>query len=105
MGAVLDDVEVVAFCYLHDFFHVAWLSSVVDKYYGFGFLGYFVLNVFWSMSAKTGLAPTKRGALAVAANVKTGTITSSPGPMFKARIARCKAAVQLFTATACFMPR
>jgi len=64
-----------------------------------------MLNVFSSMSAKTGLAPTKMGAFAVAANVKTGTITSSPGPMFKARIARCKAAVQLFTAIACFVPK
>ena len=54
-----------------------------------------MLNVFSSMSAKIGFASQKRGALAVAAKVRTGTITSSPGPMFSARMARCKAAVQL----------
>src|SRR5688500_12061033 len=32
------------------------------------------------MSAKTGLAPRRHTALAVAKNVKLGTITSSPGP-------------------------
>jgi len=64
-----------------------------------------MLNVFSSISAKTGLAPTKRGALVVAANVNTGTITSSLGPVPSARIAKCKAAVQLFTAIACFVPR
>src|SRR5581483_4545390 len=43
-------------------------------------------------------------AAAVAANVNAGTITSSPGPTPAARYARCSAAVQLDTATACPAP-
>ena len=39
------------------------------------------LNVSGLMSANTGFAPSRHTALAVAKNVKLGTITSSPGPM------------------------
>src|SRR3989304_4787558 len=63
-----------------------------------------MLRVFSSMSAKTGLAPQKSGAFAVAAKVMTGVITSSPGPMLRTLIDRCSAAVQLFTETAYFAP-
>ncbi len=56
------------------------------------------------MSANTGVAPQYRTAAAVAAKVKEGTTTSSPGPTPAARYARCSAAVQLFTATACLAP-
>ena len=38
------------------------------------------LNVSGTMSANTGFAPSRHTALAVAKNVKLGTITSSPGP-------------------------
>ena len=56
------------------------------------------------MSAKTGVAPTYRTALAVATNVREGTMTSSPGPMSSASSERCKAAVHEETATACLAP-
>ena len=39
------------------------------------------LNVCGSMSAKTGTAPRRAAASAVATNVKADVITSSPGPM------------------------
>jgi hypothetical protein len=41
-------------------------------------------QVFGSMSAKIGVAPTYLTALAVATQVTSGTITSSPGPMPRA---------------------
>ena len=57
-------------------------------------------SVAASTSAKTGRPPRYTTQLAVAANVSAGTITSSPGPMARACIAACKAAVPLETATA-----
>src|SRR5690349_4937855 len=51
-------------------------------------------------SASTGVAPTYRGACAVARNVNAGTITSSPGPSPNAAHAKCNAAVPEDTATA-----
>ena len=53
-----------------------------------------------STSAKTGVAPTYRTALAVAMNDSDGTITSSPGAIPAAIRARCRAVVQEDTATA-----
>src|SRR5271166_3541850 len=53
-----------------------------------------------TISANTGVAPQYSAAAAVAANVNEGTITSSPGPTPSARYARCRAAVQLESATA-----
>ena len=53
------------------------------------------------MSAKTGSAPTRRTALAVAAKVKDGTITSSPGPIPSASSERWSAEVPELTATQC----
>ncbi len=52
-----------------------------------------------SMSANTGVAPSYRAALALAAKVMAGTMTSSPGPRFSARMAQCRAAVPELTAT------
>src|SRR5690349_890722 len=51
-------------------------------------------------SAKTGRPPLSATALALATNVRVGTITSVPGPTPSARQERCSAAVQLATATA-----
>ena len=42
--------------------------------------------------------------LAVAINVKGGIITSSPGPISKAAIDICNAAVPVLTPIACFTP-
>jgi hypothetical protein len=42
----------------------------------------------------------RRTALATAMKVNEGTMTSSPGPMLSARIARCSAAVPELTAMA-----
>ena len=52
-----------------------------------------------SMSAKTGRAPVSATALAVAANVNDGTITSSPAPMPAASRPRCSPLVPELTAT------
>ena len=46
-------------------------------------------------SANTGVAPTYLTAFAVATHVKSGTITSSPGPISSAQSPKCKALVQL----------
>ena len=58
-------------------------------------------KVSGSMSAKTGVAPTRRTALAVAAKENDGTITSSPGPMPSAISVSCSAEVPELTATQC----
>lgn len=52
-----------------------------------------------SMSANTGVAPVSATELAVAAKVKDGTITSSPGPTPAASRPRCSALVPELTAT------
>ena len=57
-------------------------------------------HVSGSMSANTGIAPTYTSGAAVATHVDSGTITSSPGPMPSARMARCSAEVQCGTAAA-----
>ena len=59
-----------------------------------------MLNVSGSTSAKTGVAPVKRTALAEATNEKDEVTTSSPGPMPSACRQRCRPAVPLETATA-----
>ena len=51
------------------------------------------LNVSGSMSAKTGVAPTRWIELAVAKNVNGLVITSSPGPTSSAISARIRASV------------
>ena len=58
-----------------------------------------------SMSANTGLAPTYRMALMLAAKVNEGTRTSSPGPHPRPFKIRCSAAVPELTATAWGTPR
>ena len=60
-----------------------------------------MLKVSGSMSAKTGSAPTRRTALAEAANENDGTMTSSPAAMPSAIKARCRAEVPELTATQC----
>ncbi len=62
------------------------------------------LYVARSMSTNTGVAPASSTTLAVAGKVKSGRITSSPGPMPRARRVRCNAAVPELTATACRTP-
>ncbi len=62
------------------------------------------LKVLRSISVNTGLALQKRTASTVDANVKTGTIISSPGSRFSVRTARCRAAVPLLNETAYFTP-
>ena len=61
-------------------------------------------NVPASMSAKTGVAPTRRTALALAANENDGTMTSSPGPKPSAISESWSADVPEFTATQCRPP-
>jgi len=58
-----------------------------------------------SMSAKTGFAPAWITALAVEQKVMAGTMTSSPGLMPAASMARCSAAVQELTAAQCLTLR
>ena len=60
------------------------------------------LNVSGSMSANTGVAPSRVTALAVAKNVKLGRMTSSPGPMSRAINASSKASLPEAQPTACF---
>ena len=55
------------------------------------------LQVSGSMSAKTGVAPTRTTTSAVAAKVKAGVITSSPGPMPRAIRLISRASVPLAT--------
>ena len=52
------------------------------------------------MSANTGVAPVIATEFAVAAKVKEGTMTSSPGPIPAASSPRCRAEVPELTATA-----
>ena len=63
-----------------------------------------MLKVGKSMSQKTARPPRYSTALAVATQVKAGTITSSPGPTPMIVMATCNAVVQFETATACFTP-
>ena len=56
------------------------------------------------MSTKTGFAPAKTAASAVAVKVKLGKMTSSFGANCAVMMAMCKAAVPLFTAMACLAP-
>src|SRR5690349_18533779 len=62
-----------------------------------------ILNVSSSMSTRTGVAPTYRIALMVAANVNGVVMTSSPGPMPLASSAMCNAVVPEETAMACLI--
>ena len=57
------------------------------------------------MSANTGFAPSRHTALAVAKNVKLGTITSSPGPMPSAISASSSASLPDAQPTACSAPQ
>ena len=57
------------------------------------------------MSAKTGNAPTRLTASAVAKKVNDGQITSSPAPISSASRARTIASVPLATPSACATPR
>src|SRR4051812_9547948 len=57
------------------------------------------------MSANTGFAPKRQTALAVAKNVKLGTITSSPGPMPRASSTSSKASLPDAQPTACSVPQ
>jgi hypothetical protein len=57
------------------------------------------------LSANLVVAPTTSTTFAVAGKVKSGTITSSEGPISKAINARCNAAVPLLTAIAFLTPR
>jgi len=58
-----------------------------------------------STSAKTGVAPLNATAWTVDANVRGGTMTSSPGDSVNAANARCNAAVHELVATTCVAPR
>ena len=58
-----------------------------------------------SMSTNTGVAPFSEMAPAVAMNVNEVVMTSSPGPMSRARNARWRASVPLAQATAQGVPR
>ena len=55
-----------------------------------------------TISANTGFAPSRHTALAVAKNVKLGTITSSPGPMPSASSASSSASLPDAQPIACF---
>ena len=57
------------------------------------------------MSANTGFAPSRHTALAVAKNVKLGTITSSPGPTPSAISASSSASLPDAQPTACSVPQ
>src|SRR3954470_2741368 len=57
------------------------------------------------MSANTGFAPRRQTALAVAKNVKLGTITSSPGPMPRASSTSSSASLPEAQPTACSVPQ
>ncbi len=59
------------------------------------------LYVSGSISAKTGVAPVAEIASALAMKVKGVVITSSPGPIPKARSTSSMAAVPELTPTAC----
>ena len=59
------------------------------------------LNVEGSMSANTGVAPSRAIAPAAAKNENAGVITSSPGPMPRAHSAASNASLPDDTPTAC----
>ena len=63
------------------------------------------LNVSGRISANTGFAPSRHTALAVAKNVKLGTITSSPGPTPSANSASKIASLPEAQPTACSAPQ
>ncbi len=65
----------------------------------------FRFSVAGSMSTNTGFAPTMLMLSAVAKKVNGVVITSSPGPMPRARRAITSASVPLFTPMACLTPR
>ena len=56
-----------------------------------------------SISAKTGLAPSRAIEPAVAKNVNDGQTTSSPGPTPRAISEQSSASVPLLTPIACFV--
>ena len=58
-----------------------------------------------SMSAKTGVAPRRAIASAVAKNVNAGQITSSPAPIPSASSASTSASVPFATPIVCSTPR
>ena len=74
---------------------IALVFGVIAKAIRAGSMQY----VSGSMSTKTGFAPTKAMTFAVAANVKDGTITSSPGPIPSEIKHKWSAEVPEFTAT------
>src|SRR5258708_5957630 len=63
------------------------------------------VNVSRLTSAKAGTAPARETAFAVAINVKSGTITSSPGPIPSPCNAIASAIVALFTTSAWGTPK
>ena len=63
-----------------------------------------MLKVAGSMSTKTGRAPSRAMAPAVAKNVYGVVTTSSPGPIPRAIIAASSASVPEEMPTACFVP-
>src|SRR6266508_7031924 len=65
----------------------------------------FIQSVSVSTSTRTGVAPEYATALAVATKVRSGTMTSCPGPMLSASIAKCNAVVPLLVATANSTPQ
>ena len=62
-------------------------------------------SVAGSMSTKTGVAPRRAIASAVAKNVNAGQMTSSPSPIPSASSASTSASVPLATPIACWTPR
>ena len=64
-----------------------------------------MFHVFFSESTGTGFAPTYVQTFAVATNVRSGIMTSSPLPMPRAARARCNAVVPLLTLTPCPDPQ
>ena len=64
-----------------------------------------MLSVPGSMSAKTGVAPVRAIASAVAKKVNEGQITSSPAPIPSASRTSTIASVPFATPTACSVPR
>jgi hypothetical protein len=64
-----------------------------------------MLKVRSSMSTKTGVAPTLLMLSAVAKKLKGVVMTSSPGPMPRARRPMTRASVPELTPMACLVPR
>ena len=63
-----------------------------------------IVKVSGSISVNTGAAPSTEAAPAVAANVKSGTMMASPGPIPQAIIASIRASEPLAHVTQCFRP-